>query len=96
MFIFGGFRDTYCTRFALFSAVGDVGCGSNLGGVEEPGAVRAVDCVEGHGVGDAGDKIADVSGAGERGHGIAIGGFSVSVRIPLTFFALRAALRASV
>jgi hypothetical protein len=47
-------------------------------------------------VGDAGDKIADVSGAGERGHGIAIGGFSVSVRIPLTFFALRAALRASV
>lgn len=49
-------------------------CGKgNLRGVEEPGCVSSIDCVDEYSVGDAGDKVADVFLSGERRHGSAIG-----------------------
>ena len=45
----------------------------NLGGVEEPGCVSSIDCVDEYSVGDAGDKAADVFLSGERRHGFAEG-----------------------
>ncbi len=61
------------------SAVGD------LGGVEKPGAVRAADGADEHAMGGAGDKVADVAGAGKRGHGFAVGlfGFDGGNRLTL-------------
>jgi len=49
----------------------------DLGGVEEPGSVGAGDGAEQHAVRCAGDEIADVLVAGERGHGVAIGGSGI-------------------
>ena len=60
---------------SLFGLCGRVleGSASDLGCVEEPCAVRIADRADEHSVGDAGDEVADVIGAGERGHGPAIG-----------------------
>ena len=59
------------------SGLGADGAVGDLGGVEEPCAHRAFDGLDEHAVGDAGDEVADVFGAGERRHGGAEGLLSV-------------------
>jgi hypothetical protein len=44
-----------------------------LGGVEEAGSFSGIDDPDEHGVGDAGNEVADVLVAIERGHGPAVG-----------------------
>ncbi len=55
----------------------------DLGGVEEAGAVAAVDDFEGHAVRDAGDEFADVFDSAEGREGGKVGGYGGSLRWPL-------------
>lgn len=49
-----------------------------LGGVEEAGGFDGLDGADEDAVGGAGDEVADVLEAGERGHGVAIVGGGVA------------------
>jgi hypothetical protein len=58
---------------------------SNLGGVEESGAIRAAHCANEHTVSDAGDEIADVLIATERRKGFAEGFYRIQGNKDIAF-----------
>ena len=73
-YLIGFIADTCLLRVRIQGGI------CHLGGVEETGSVGAPDGVDEHGVGDAGDEIADVFVAGERGHGLTVGPVGVGSR----------------